>query len=228
MRAYTKKLAMAVAIGLVPVSVFAQTAPTSFPSAERDALIAELAKLPDSVVSPEQARQMALVVLAEAAERPKGDVDGLLQDQAIVQALAELAGNDPEILAVGANLIGMQAGAETNLAKVMRLARGASRTLDRLVRDNPDNGGVLMQRGTNALYAPKISGRIRIAVADFEALLDPRFPMPASDRAYVQTLLAQAYAKANRKSDARDVLQDLIAADLPYWSGNAETLLKEL
>lgn len=228
MREYTKTLAIAAAIGLVPLSALSQTAPTSFPMAELEELKASIANIPQSVVSAEQARQMALIVLADAAERPQGDVEGLQLDQAIVQSLAELAGNDPEILAVGANLTAMEAGAESNLARVMRLARSASRTLDKLVLDNPDNGGVLLQRGTNALYAPRIAGRIRIAVADFEALLAPPFDLGISDRAYVQTLLAQSYAKANRKDEARDVLQGLVTADLPHWSSAAATLLKEL
>ena len=42
------------------------------------------------------------------------------------------------------------------------------RALDRLVLDHPDNGGVLMQRGSNALYSPEVAGRGSIAVADFE------------------------------------------------------------
>lgn len=228
MHEFTRTLAISLAIGLAPLPALAETAPTAFPVVGLDELRTRLGQMPDATLTGKQARQMALIVLADAAERPKGDVAGLQQDQALVQALAGLADSDPEIEAIGANLMAMEAGAETSVSRVMQLARSASRTLDRLVRDNPDNGGVLLQRGTNALYAPRIAGRIRIAVADLETLLEPRFALTDNDRAYVQTLLAQAYAKSNRRDEARALLETLVSADLPHWSGAAATLLSEL
>ena len=174
------------------------------------------------------ARRIALVIVDDASSRVDGTIEQIQADQALVLQLAEMAGNDPEILAVHANLLGVEAGIETGLIRVLTLAKQSSRTLDRLVRDNPEVGGTYMQRGLNALHSPPIAGRIQIAIDDFEKLSSGAFDLSAASQAEVRLLLARSYIKAGREADAQPLLAEVAQANVPRWSDAAQTVLAGL
>ncbi|GAA4222697.1 hypothetical protein GGQ68_001027 [Sagittula marina] len=218
----------ALALVALPNAGSAGTAPTIFAPENVPALRQQAQAVAATAVSVEDARKIALVIVDDASRRPDGTLEQIEADQSLVMDLAKQTGNDPEIMAVHANLVGIEAGIEQDLIRVLTLAKASSRALDKLVRDNPDNGGVLMQRGLNALHAPKIAGRIQIAIDDFETLSTGEFHLTDELNAQVQLLLAQSLIKAERTQDAQPLLASVAEADVPQWSDAARSILAGL
>jgi len=218
----------ALAMTALPFMVDAGSAPTVFAPANATALRDQGETLEGQTVDVETARRIALVVVDDASRRTDGTLEQIQADQARVQKLAELTGSDPEILAIHANLLGVEAGIEKNLMRVLTLAKASSRALDKLVRDNPEIGGTYMQRGLNALHSPPIAGRIQIAIDDFENLLSGEFDLSDAGRAQIRLLLAQSYLKAGREHDAKPLLNRVAQANVPRWSIAAQSVLAGL
>ncbi|MGL6209568.1 MAG: hypothetical protein ACRC14_07045 [Paracoccaceae bacterium] len=211
----------------LPLSALAGTPPTRFLPEQAPELRSLAQAVPDGF-SVEQARQVALVILDDASRRTDGSIAQVQADQVRVTGLAGVAGDDPEILAIHANLLGIEAGLEPDLVRVLTLAKAGTRALDQLVRDNPDNGGVLLQRALGALHAPPVAGRIGIAVTDFRSLVDGDFGLSAPAHAEIQVLLAQSLIKAGQKTEAEAVLQAVAAGDVAEWATAAQALLSDL
>ena len=211
----------------LPLTALAGTPPTLFLPDQAPELRNLAQALPEAL-AVEQIRQVALVILDDASRRTDGTIAQVQADQARVAGLAGLAGDDPEILAIHANLLGIEAGLETDVIRVLTLAKTGTRALDQLVRDNPDNGGVLLQRALGALHAPPVAGRIGIAVTDFRSLLDGDFGLTPGVHAEMQVLLGRSLIKAGQKAEAEAVLKAVADGEIAQWAAAAKTLLADL
>lgn len=220
--------ALVCAVTAIPLGLGAETAPTVFAPADAPELRALGQTIETQSIDAVTARRIALVVVDDASRRTDGTLEQIQADQALVLQLAKLAGDDPEIMAIHANLVGVEAGIEEDLIRVLTLAKASSRALDRLARDNPGIGGTYMQRGLNALHSPPIAGRIQIAINDFERLSSGDFDLSEAGRAEVQLLLAQSYLKAGQQGAAEPLLATVVQADVPRWSETAKTILAGL
>lgn len=170
MSRWVHTMLQALAFAALPFIVDAGSAPTVFAPDNATALRDQGQALGDQAVDIETARRIALVVVDDVSRRADGTLEQIHADQALVLDLAERTGNDPEILAIHANLLGVEAGIEENLIRRLTLAKTSSLTLDKLVREHPDIGGTFMQRGLNALHSTLIARRIQIAIDDCERL----------------------------------------------------------
>lgn len=222
------KLAKALAVlgWVVSVSSFAATQPVTLSTTDLPALYKTLTAEPVADLCKAQQRQLALLVLIRTSETKPLKPETLEAAKAELAKIAAAANNDPEVLAIAANIRAMEAGLAKSPMSALVISKEVTRTLDRLVKDNPDNGGVLMQRGSNALYAPPVAGRGSIAVTDFETLLSGRFQLDEASTLRTRELLGQAYEKVGRKADARKAFEALAASSNPYWQRRGKDLLQ--
>lgn len=216
-----------IAFGLSLCAIaFAATVPVSFKTADLQGLYQALSKRPLAELEADEQRQLALLVLIRTGEEKPLKKEVVDAAKAQLERILAASKNDPEIAAIAANVRAMEAGlAKTPMAALV-VSKEVTRTLDRLVKDHPDNGGVLMQRGSNALYAPEIAGRGSIAVADFEALLSGKFALDEQSCLRTRELLGLAYQKVGRKKEARETFEKLAQSKIPYWQTRAQQLLK--
>lgn len=204
------------------------TGPVSFDTADLQGLYQQLIAQNVTTLSLEKRRQLALLVLMRTAQEVPLKPDTLSAAKKLLTTILTASNDDPEVAAIAANLHALEASMAVSSMEALVITKSVTRTLDRLVLDNPNNGGVLMQRGSNALYSPTVAGRGSIAVRDFEALLSGKFAVSESARWYLLELLGLSYQKVNLKDDARRVFDELDTSHVPYWQERARTLIIRL
>lgn len=202
--------------------------PVSFETSDLDGLYQQLIAQNVTQLPIEKRRQLALLVLRRTAQEMPPKPDGVNAAKELLATILAVSDDDPEIAAIATNVHAIEAGMTVSPMGALAITKSVTRTLDRLVRDNPDNGGVLMQRGSNALYSPMVAGRGSIAVSDFEALVSGRFAINESTRWYLLELLGLSYQKVDRKDDARRIFSELADSNVPYWQARAQVLIMGL
>lgn len=198
--------------------------PVSFDTSDLQGLYQELIVQNVTKLSIEKRRQLALLVLMRTAQKIPPNPDVVSAAKELLATILTASDDDPEVAAIAVNVHALEASMTVSPMEALVITKSVTRTLDRLVLDNPKNGGVLMQRGSNALYSPVVAGRGSIAVSDFEALVSGRFAVSESARWYLLELLGLSYQKVNRKDDARRVFDELGASNVPYWQERAKIL----
>lgn len=163
-------------------------------------------------------RELALLTFINAADAPELSKKELRAHKKALETLAKTSGNDPEIVAIRAVFYGIQAREAKSDMDALILAKKGITVLDKLVEENPENGGVLMQRGLSALYAPSFLGRDKVFVADFTELLSDRFSLPPAERAYVLYNLLQGYKKIDDKDAGDAVRAELQTLKVVPWT----------
>ncbi|MEQ5870024.1 hypothetical protein J4E08_08925 [Sagittula sp. NFXS13] len=192
----------------IPTVIHAQDVPTLFASLSEKAA-------PNAV----ELRELAVLTFIEAANAPQLSKKDVKRYANKLQALADASGGDPEIEAIRATFYGIQAREARSNMDALLLAKKGISALDELVEDHPDNGGVLMQRGLSALYAPSFLGRDGVFVEDFSALLSDRFALPPVERGYVLFNLLKGYQKIGDAEAGTTVKAELQALHVTPWSG---------
>lgn len=213
---------------LLTSAVAAGTAPVGFRTAELDGLYENLMAKPASELEINQQRQLALLVLMRAGQSGKPRADTLAAAKKQLASILQASGDDPEIAAIAANVRAMEAGLAKSPMTALVISKEVTRALDRLVRDNPGNGGVLMQRGSNALYAPEIAGRGSVAVTDFEELVSGDYALDDAGCYRSMELLGRAYQKVGRNDDARKMFKAIAQSSNPHRRAQGQTLLDGL
>lgn len=205
----------------------AGTPPTTFGAEAPAAVEARLSGKPEADLSLEERRLLAYAAIARcgAVEPPRADC--VEPAMARVAAWPESA-EDPELAAMLGNLEAMTAAYAQSPMRAMTVARQVQRRIDRLALDHPHDGGVLLQRGSNALYAPRVAGRWSAALADFTRLLEEDFGLSPEDRLQIEALRAQAALKLGRRDLAGSSLAALRASANPYWPAEADRLEREI
>ncbi len=227
MRESLRITALALLLLLASV-VVAGTAPVGFQTAELDGLYTTLVKKPVAGLKINEQRQLALLVLMRAGQSGRPKATELAAAKQQLAEIVKASGNDPEITAIAANVRAMEAGIVKSPMAALVISKEVTRTLDRLVRDSPGNGGVLMQRGSNALYAPEIAGRGSVAVADFEELVRGDYALDEAGCNRSRELLGRSYQKVGRTADARKMFQAIAGSSNPYWRAQGQALLDGL
>ncbi len=200
----------------------AQTPPTLIDTSDTKGFYKYLASQEISQLSIHELRQLSMLTFIEVSEATDLREEGLVEYRSILENLMSYSNNDPEIVAIRANFYGIEAREASNDMDALVFSKKATRSLDKLVRDNPDNGGVLMQRGLNALYTPSFAGRDAFIEIDFKELLSDRFALTGSVRAYVLYYLALGYKKIGDPKMAQSQLDEIIQLNVIPWSDMAK------
>jgi hypothetical protein len=202
------------AFGALPLQ--AETAPLVVTAKDVAQRLTELSA--KSVQSPEDLRELAVLTFIKAANAPELSKKELKSYVAALSDLAEASNEDPETAAVRAVFYGIQAREASSDMKALILAKKGIDVLDDLVEENPENGGVLMQRGLAALYAPSFLGRDSVFIEDFNSLLSDRFALPPLERAYVLYNLLQGYKKVGDADSGSAVQAELASLKVAPWT----------
>ncbi len=198
--------------------------PTVFGEAAPAEVEARLSPRADAELAPEERRLLAfaLIALCGSAEPPEpACVEPAL---ARVSGWPESGGEDPELAAMRANLEAMTAAYARSPMQAMTIARQVQRRIDRLALDHPDHAGILLQRGANALHAPRVAGRWSAALADFAKLLEGGFDLSPEAELQARALHAEAALKLGRRDLATPSLEALRASGNPHWAAEAGRL----
>lgn len=208
-----------VAAVLLPLtfgSLAAETVPTVITADDVPAKFEALkAKAAPSV---QDLRELTVMFFIEAASAPELSRKQLKTYVRTFEDLIDAADNDPEVHAIRAAFYGIQAREARSDMDALLLAKKGIEMLDNLVEEHPGNGGVLMQRGLSALYAPSFLGRDSVFVEDFTTLLSERFDLPPQQRGYVLYNLLQGYKKIGNTDAAKPVQSELQALAVSPWS----------
>ncbi|MGL6208434.1 MAG: hypothetical protein ACRC14_01230 [Paracoccaceae bacterium] len=207
---------LAFALALLPMAGLAETPPTVITAPDPHALQVQLAAL--ATPQPEELRQLAVLTFIEAAQAKTLSPTELETYGETLTGLADKSGGDPEVLAIRAVYCGIEAREAGSDLDALILAQKGIKTLDALAEANPDNGGVLMQRGLAALYAPSFLGRDSVFVEDFTALLDSRFALTPAARGAVLYNLSLGYQKLGDEAAGRATVAELRALEVAPWS----------
>lgn len=209
-------LAGAALLMMTALPIQAETVPTVIDVADVGQHFATLSAKAEPTAG--ELRELAILTFINAADAPELSKKELRAHKKALETLAKTSGNDPEIVAIGAVFYGIQAREAKSDMDALILAKKGITVLDKLVEENPENGGVLMQRGLSALYAPSFLGRDKVFVADFTELLSDRFSLPPAERAYVLYNLLQGYKKIDDKDAGDAVRAELQTLKVVPWT----------
>ncbi len=177
-----------------------------------------------SELSIEELRQLTLLTFIESAETGEVTTKRLVKYGELLDTFVKQSNNDPEIAAIRKGYNGIRAREALIGMLALIFSKAATRGLDKLVRDNPDNGGVLMQRGLNAVFTPTFMGRNRFIERDFKALLSDRFALSGEARAYVLYYLALGYKKMGNDEAVQAQIDEIIQIGVMPWVGLAKEI----
>ncbi len=209
-------LAGAALLALSTLPLHSETAPTVINAADVAERFATLSSKNNP--TPQELRELAVLTFIEATSLPELSDDELEAYKQALEGLTKASGNDPEIAAIRAVFYGIQAREASSDMNALIFAKKGIKELDELVQNNPDNGGVLMQRGLAALYAPSFLGRDSVFIEDFTGLLSDRFALPPVERAYVLYNLLQGYKKVGDKEAGYAVQVELQTLNITPWT----------
>ena len=209
-------LAGAALLACIVLPLYAETVPTVINAQDVTQRFAELSAKGDP--SQQDLRELAVLTFIEAASAPELSGKELDTYEEALMDLTKASNNDPETAAIRAVFYGIQAREASSDMNALILAKKGITALDDLVEDNPDNGGVLMQRGLAALYAPSFLGRDSVFIEDFNSLLSDRFALPPTERAYVLYNLLQGYKKVGDADAGHAVQAELKALNVSPWT----------
>lgn len=210
----TKSLLLVLA--LIPGDGLAETPPTVISVHNPQALQQQLVAL--AAPGPDEVRQLAVLTFIEAARAESLTRAQVADYGEALSRLVEKSGGDPEVRAIRAVYHGIEAREADSDLDALILAQKGIKTLDALAESHPDNGGVLMQRGLAALYAPSFLGRDAVFVQDFTALLDSRFALTPVARGAVLYNLSLGYQKLGDAAAGRATVAELQALEVAPWS----------
>ena len=205
-----------IVLALIPGAGLAETPPTVISAPDPQVLQQELAAL--AAPGPEELRQLAVLTFIEAARAESLTPAEVAAYAEALGGLAEKSGGDPEVLAIRAVFHGIEAREAGSDLDALILAQKGIKALDTLAEAHPDNGGVLMQRGLAALYAPSFLGRDAVFVQDFTTLLGSRFALTPAARGAVLYNLSLGYQKLGDAAAGQATVAELHALEVAPWS----------
>ncbi len=223
----TVLLSMVIAFGAS--ATLAQTPPVLIDGLDNTDLHAYLLSKELSELSIEELRQLALITFLEGNEVGEVTTKRLVKYGRLLDTFVKQSNNDPEIVAIRKGYNGVRAR-EALLGGWISYfySKSATSGLDELVKNNPDNGGVIMQRGLNAVFTPSFMGRNRFIEKDFNELLSERFALQGAARSYVLYYLAVGYKKMGENDAAQAQLDEIIQIDAAPWVELAHEMMIDL
>jgi tetratricopeptide (TPR) repeat protein len=210
-----------IAILVLNTNIFAQDHIPNTPEA-RWSLAMHLEKELEEKRVPKKEIELA-VLFGVIAGTDKNDQETTVKAEKLLGKASKANPKNYTLMATHGSVLTMLARYEKNQGKQLRYVKLGTRKLDRAVKRDPNNIGVLQQRANNSLHLPPFLNRAHFAEKDFQKILilagnkkSPEF------KAMVHFKLGLAYEMTQKNKKAKEYWQKAANLNVPYWSEKAQ------
>jgi tetratricopeptide (TPR) repeat protein len=215
-----------IAILVMNTNLFAQDHMPNTPEA-RWSLAMHLEKELEEKKEPKKEIELA-ILFGVIAGTDKNDQETTIKAEKLLSKASKANPKNYTLMATHGSVLTMLARYEKNQGKQLRYVKLGTRKLDRAVKRDPDNIGVLQQRANNSLNLPPFLNRTHFAEKDFQKILtligDKRGP---EFKAMIQFNLGRTYEINQNSNKAKEYWQKAVNLNVPYWSEKAQKQLNQ-